>query len=242
MTSEIHNLFAVPFDMPNNLDAVIRASNMNKKQLAKAAGIMPETLSRHIHGKVQMTLENATRYAEILNVSVQKIMFVNPATPIVGSAMLKNNEIIRQFYNTWTEGVQIPAYLGEDLCAVKYTSETGYTGLWYEYSNALCFYLKDPIINHYVHQSCMQNSCVVMLEDEIKLPNQNPTRLLAGVLYPEPGELYTIDSPKNGVHFRGLKVRWATPYVSALFRPDLRGVTIVDIESEHTDPYKFINS
>ena len=139
MTSEIHQLFAVPFDMPNNLDAVIRASNMNKKQLAKAAGIMPETLSRHIHGKVQMTLENATRYAEILNVSVQKIMFVNPATPIVGSAMLKNNEIIRQFYNTWTEGVQIPAYLGEDLCAVKYTSETGYTGLWYEYSNALCF-------------------------------------------------------------------------------------------------------
>ena len=242
MTASLHNLFTDPFIMPNNLDAVIRASGMNKKQLAKAAGIMPETLSRHIHGKVQMTLENAERYAEILNVSVQKVMFVNPAIPIVGSAILKNNEIIRSFYNMWTQGIQIPAFLGDDLCAIKYSSETGYTGLWYEYSNALCFYLKDPIINHYVHQSCMQNSCIAMLEDEIKLPNQGATRLLAGVLYPEPGELYTIDSPKNGVHFRGVQVRWATPYVSALFRPDLRGVTLVDIESEHTDPYNFINS
>lgn len=242
MIPEIHQLFKEPVFMANNLDAVIRASGMNKKQLAKAAGIMPETLSRHIHGKVQMTLENAEKYAEILGVSVQKVMFVNPATPIVGSAILKNNEIIRSFYNTWTQGVQIPAYLGDDLCAIKYTSQSGYTGLWYEYSNALCFYLKDPIINHYAHQSCMQNSCLTMLEDEIKLPNQTPTRILAGVLYPEPGNLYTIDSPKNGVHFRGVKVRWATPYVSALFRPDLRGVTIVDIESEHSDPYNFINS
>ena len=242
MTSKIHQLFKEPIFMANNLDAVIRASGMNKKQLAKAAGIMPETLSRHIHGKVQMTLENAEKYAEILGVSVQKVMFVNPATPIVGSAILKNKEIIRSFYNTWTQGVQIPAYLGDDLCAIKYTTQSGYTGLWYEYKDALCFYLKDPIVNHYVHQACIQNSCIVMLEDEIKLPNMQATRLIAGVLYPEPGELYTIDSPKNGVHFRGVKVRWATPYVSALFRPELRGVTIVDIESEHTDPYNFINS
>lgn len=235
MTSEIHTLLTARFFMPNNLDAVIRASNMNKKQLAKAAGIMPETLSRHIHGHVQMTLENAQRYAEILDVSVQKVMFVNPATPIVGAAILKNNETIRSFYKNWTQGVQIPTYLGEDLCAIKYTCEKGYTGLWYEYGNALCFYLKDPIVNHYVHQACMQNSCLAMLEEEIKLPNQNPTKLFTGVLYPEPGDLYTIDSPKNGVHFRGLKVRWATPYISALFRPDLRGVTYVDIESEHLD-------
>ena len=53
-----------------------------------------------------------------------------------------------------------------------------------------------------------------------------------GVLYPEPGNLYTIDNPQSGVHFRGVKLEWATPFVSALFRPDLRGVTYVDIESE----------
>ena len=86
MQTTIHNLFNEPAIMPNNLDAVIRASGINKKQVAKAAGVTPETLSRHIHGKVQMTLENAEKYANILGVSVQKVMFVNPPTPIVGEA------------------------------------------------------------------------------------------------------------------------------------------------------------
>tara|TARA_B100001063_G_scaffold233781_1_gene250416 strand:+ start:373 stop:1101 length:729 start_codon:yes stop_codon:yes gene_type:complete len=235
MPSEIHQLFKDPIFMPNNLDAVIRASGMNKKQLAKAAGIMPETLSRHIHGKVQMTLENAERYAQILGVSVQKVMFVNPATPIVGSAHLKDNEITRTFYNKWTQGVQIPTYLGDDLCAIKYTSEKGYDGHWADYKDSICFYLKDPIVNHYVHEACIKHHCLAMLEDEIKLPHQSSTRIIASVLYPEPGDVYTIHSPFNGVHFRGVKVKWATPYVSALVRPDLRGATLVDIESEHSD-------
>ena len=236
MQTTIHNLFNEPAKMPNNLDAVIRASGINKKQVAKAAGVTPETLSRHIHGKVQMTLENAEKYANILGVSVQKVMFVNPPTPIVGEAILKtNNNIVRNFYKEWTSGVQIAAYVSDDLCAIKYTAEPAYNGYWYEYANALCFYLKQPILDHTVHPSCVQNSCLAMLEDEIKLPNQEPTKLLAGVLYPEPGDLYTIDSPKNGVHFRGLKLSWATPFLSALFRPELRGVTYVDIESEHSD-------
>lgn len=243
MESTINNLFREPAIMPNNLDAIIRASGMNKKQVAKAAGMTPEALSRHIHGHVNMTLENAERYAEILGVSVQKIMFVNPPTPIVGEAILQADDIIvRNFLAKWTQGVQIRSYLGDDICAVKYTAEPGYKGYWYEYTDALCFYLKKPILEHFVDKGCVQNPSLVMLEDEIKLPNQEPTRLIAGVVYPEPGNLYTIDSPKNGINLRGLKLVWGTPYISALFRPDLRGVTYVDIECEHSDCKECNNS
>jgi DNA-binding XRE family transcriptional regulator len=233
MHATVHKLFADPYDMPNNLDAVIRASGMTKKQVAKASGVTAETLSRHIHGKVQMTLENAEKYAEILGVNVQKVMFVNPPTLIVGETILKNdNTIERTMYNEWTTGVQIAAYVSDDLCAIENKAEKDYAGYWYEYVGALSFYLKQPILTKTVHQACVQNACLVKLADEIKLPNQTATKLLAGVLYPEPGNLYTIDSPKNGVHFRGLKVEWATPFVSALFRPELRGCTYVNIESE----------
>lgn len=243
MQSTIHQLFIETAIMPNNLDTIIRASGMTKKQVAHAAGITPETLSRHIHGKVQMTLENAEMYAEILGVSVQKIMFIHPPTPIVGEALLDSSDVTtRTFYNTWSRGVQIKSYLGDDICAVQYRSTPDYAGIWYEYVNALCFYLKRPILEHFVDKNCVQNSCLVMLEDEIKLPNQSTTRLLGGVLYPEPGNLYTIDSPKNGINLRGLKLVWATPYLSALFRPDLRGVTYVDIESEHNDCKDCTNS
>ena len=112
MEATIHNLFKEPSIMPNNLDAVIRASGMTKKQVAKAAGVMPETLSRHIHGHVQMTLENAEKYAEILGVDIAKVMFQNPPTPIIGrSHITKDGLIERDYYSKWTSGVQVTACL-----------------------------------------------------------------------------------------------------------------------------------
>ena len=99
MQATVHNLFKEPSIMPNNLDAVIRNSGMTKKQVAKAAGVMPETLSRHIHGHVQMTLENAEKYAEILNVDVAKVMFQNPPLPMIGhSHITVDGKIDRNYF------------------------------------------------------------------------------------------------------------------------------------------------
>jgi len=232
MVGSVHNLFKETI-MPNNLDAVIRSSGMTKKEVAKASNVTAETLSRHIHGKVQMTLENAQKYADILNVPVQKVMFINPPTPIIGECFVNDEGIKRILYHTWTRGIQIPTYtIADDLCCVKNIAEEGYQGVWYEYQNALSFYLKNPIIKDYVHRACVQNPSMVKLKNAIKLPKQIETKIFTGVLYPEPGNLYTIDNPQFGVNFRGVELQWATPFVSALFRPDLRNVTYVDIESE----------
>ena len=233
MVGSVHNLFKETI-MPNNLDAVIRSSGMTKKQVAEASNVTAETLSRHIHGKVQMTLENAQKYADILNVPVQKVMFINPPTPIVGEVFIeKNDNIKRILYHTWTRGIQIPTFtIADDLCCIQNKTDEDYSGYWYEYPNALTFYLKEPIKNKKIHPGCVQHACMVKLVNAIKLPNLSETKLFTGVLYPEPGNLYTIDNPQSGVHFRGVKLEWATPFVSALFRKDLRGVTYVDIESE----------
>tara|TARA_R100000030_G_scaffold84733_2_gene67889 strand:+ start:139 stop:870 length:732 start_codon:yes stop_codon:yes gene_type:complete len=233
MQATIHNLFKDPATMPNNLDAVIRASGMTKKQVAQAAGVMPETLSRHIHGHVQMTLENAEKYADILGVSVQKVMFQNPPTPIIGESFItKDGQIERKYYNKWTTGVQIAAYLGDDLAAVKWSTDPEYQGEWYEYRDALAFFLRHPVVEKIVHPGCIEHVSVIRLKEELTLPGRNPTHLVGGVLYPEPGKRYTVHSPKLGIHLKGLEVEWATPYCSVLFRPDLRGVTYVDIESQ----------
>ena len=233
MQATIHNLFREPALMPNNLDAVIRASGMTKKQVAKAAGVMPETLSRHIHGHVQMTLENAEKYADILGVSVQKVMFVNPPTPIMGrSYITKDGLVERDFFNKWTQGVQIAAYLGDDLAAVKWSADPEYQGEWYEYRDALAFFLRHPVLEKIVHPGCIEHVSVISLKEQITLPGRKPTHLVGGVLYPEPGRRYTVHSAKLGIHLKGLEVEWATPYVSVLFRPELRGVTYVNMESE----------
>ena len=233
MQATIHNLFAEPYIMPNNLDAVIRASGMTKKQVAKAAGVMPETLSRHIHGHVQMTLENAEKYAEILGVDVAKVMFQNPPLPMIGhSHITVDNKIDRHYFNEWTKGVQIPGFYSEDLCAVQWTADPEYVGEWYEYNNALAFFFKQPIIEKKVHPGCIENVSLIKLKEEIKLPGQNAQSLIGGVLYPEPGKKYTCHSAKLGINLKGLEIEWATPYRSVIFRPDLAGVTLVDIESQ----------
>ena len=237
MQPTIQNLFREPAIMPNNLDAVIRASGMTKKQVAKAAGMTPETLSRHIHGHVQMTLENAEKYAEILGVTVQKIMFVHPPTPIIGHCNYKQDETIERSYYTpdnWTKGLQIKAYLGDDLCAVHWTAADDYTGDYYEYKNAFQFFLKTPILENKVHPGCIENVCLIKLKElnGMKLPGQEPTQIIGGILYPEPGKRYTLFSSKLGIKVKGVKIDWATPLVSVLHRPDLRGVTFVDMESK----------
>ena len=70
--------------MPNNLDAMIARSGMSKREVAALKGITPETLSRQIHGKIQMTLADAERYAKILDCSPQDVLFALPPVPIIG--------------------------------------------------------------------------------------------------------------------------------------------------------------
>ena len=42
--------------MANNLEVMIAKAGMTKREVASLKGITPETLSRHVHGKIQMTL------------------------------------------------------------------------------------------------------------------------------------------------------------------------------------------
>ena len=53
-------------DMANNLDDMISKFGMTKRAIAEKKGVTLETLSRHIHGKISMTLQDITDYACIL--------------------------------------------------------------------------------------------------------------------------------------------------------------------------------
>ena len=69
--------------MPNNLLDIIQQSGYTNKEIAAKRGVTPETLSRHIHGHINMSIQDIEAYAEILKVTPQSILFNESPIPII---------------------------------------------------------------------------------------------------------------------------------------------------------------
>ena len=222
--------YASVLDMPNNLAAIIKASGMTKRQVAAARGVTPETLSRHIHNKVPMTMIDAEAYANVLNTSSHHVLFATEPVPIIGHATMTENSIKREIYENPTHEVYLHDHYAIDTAALTWSCPPEYAGQWYEYDGAISFMLSSPIIENYVDPACIQKVCLVKFEEPIEI-NGATQETAGGVLYPQPGNRWTLHSPKIDLTVSNVKLQWATPFVQVIFRPDLRGAVISEIES-----------
>lgn len=226
-------------NMPNNLDAMIARSGMSKKEVAALKGITPETLSRQIHGKIQMTLADAERYGKILDCSPQDVLFALPPVPIIGYCKIvrcKPEEencppsgvrIDREISAGKKRGkVYLQTHMQTDTAAIIWCAEPGYTGLWEEWKNAVEYIEREPIEKGFVSEASIQHEAYVLLEKPI-VEGGVKTKLMNGIVYPEPGGLYTIHNSNTNMLLKGQKLIWAAASLSASFRPKLRGVEIV---------------
>lgn len=225
--------------MPNNLDAMIARSGMSKREVAALKGVTPETLSRQIHGKIQMTLQDADRYAKILDCTAQDVMFATPPVPIVGYCkIVKCNpdahdcpptgvRIEREISAGKTMGkVYLHSYMQTDTAAVLWSAEEGYSGLWEQWKSAVNFIERSPIEQGFVSENAIQQEAYAYLENPVQEFGID-RRLVAGIVYPEPGGLYTVHNNDTGLSVKGQKLLWASASVSVSFRPNLRGFNIV---------------
>lgn len=225
--------------MPNNLDAMIARSGMSKREVAALKGVTPETLSRQIHGKIQMTLQDADRYAKILDCTAQDVMFATPPVPIVGYCkIVKCNpdahdcpptgvRIEREISAGKTMGkVYLHSYMQTDTAAVLWSAEDGYSGLWEQWKSAVNFIERSPIEQGFVSENAIQQEAYAYLENPVQEFGID-RRLVAGIVYPEPGGLYTVHNYDTGLSVKGQKLLWASASVSVSFRPNLRGFNIV---------------
>jgi len=225
-------------NMPNNLDAMIARSGMSKKEVAALKGITPETLSRQVHGKIQMTLADAERYSKILDCSPQDVLFALPPVPIIGYAKIVRCEetdetcppggvrVDHEICAGKKRGkVYLQTYMQTNTAAVIWSAEPGYSGLWEEWKNAVEYIEREPIEQSFVSEASIQHEAYVLLEEPI-VEGGVETRLTNGIVYPEPGGLYTIHNNNTGMQLRGQKLVWASASLSVSFRPKLRGVEI----------------
>lgn len=225
--------------MPNNLDAMIARSGMSKREVAALKGITPETLSRQIHGKIQMTLQDADYYGKILDCSPQDIMFATPPVPIVGYCKIVRCDpethecpetgvrIEREISAGKKMGnVYLHSYMQTDTAAVLWSAEPDYSGLWEQWKHAVQFIERSPIKKGFVSENAIQHEAYALLEEPV-LEFGIERQLVSGIVYPEPGGLYTVHNDGTGLEVRGQKLLWASASLSVSFRPNLRGMKIV---------------
>ena len=217
--------------MQTNLANMVDKSVLTRKQIAHLKGVTPETLARHINGKINLNIEDAIDYAKILGCKAQEIMFVNEPIDIIGHNYINADGHVERDYfgSSTTKQAFIPDYYIENTAAFTWECDPDYNGLWYEWHNAIQVVLKDPLDNNYVDKRCIQNLSTVKLKEPVLCKKCNTTHaIVGGILYPAPGNKYTIHSPKSGILLENVKLVWATPQIQLIFRPDLRGCEIVD--------------
>ena len=217
--------------MKTNLANMVDKSALTRKEIAHLKGVTPETLARHINGKINLNIEDAIDYGKILDCKAQEIMFVNQPIDIIGhNYITKDGDIERDYFGAaTTKQAFIPDYYIENTAAFTWECDPDYEGPWYEWQRAIQIVLKEPIIHEFVDNRCIQNLSTVKLKEPVSCKKCNTThQIVAGIVYPAPGNKYTIHSPKTDILLENKKLIWATPQIQLIIRPDLRGCKIVD--------------
>ena len=220
--------------MESNLNHMILRSGLTKRLVAEEKGITPETLSRHIHGKIQLTLNDAEDYSKILNCTPQEIMFKSNPARILG--YIHYNKTAEHSVD-WLEyrkknnakypggDVYLPSPNPFEVGAVLFNIPDDYDGPWIDYKDSLCVVQLDPIKQGYVSKDSIQQASYAKIKGG---------GVLHGHVYPEPGGTYTVYNPwrqdllsKETEMRRGLKLDWAAPVIASFWQPTLRGIDIV---------------
>lgn len=211
--------------MNNNLTQCIEQSGMTNNEVAAAKGVTVETLRRHRNGKIQMTIKDAERYARILGVSIQKVLFQTAPIPVLGKFSINEKHINRTMHTKKQYEVYANTSYPTDRACFLWEIEKPYNGDYYEFDGAITFVRLAPIVDKYIDPDCFQFKSTVKTKSPVasKLPGQGDFSqdIIAGQLYPQPRGLYTVHNGKTKETYEGLELEWATPNLSVVYRPDL---------------------
>jgi DNA-binding Xre family transcriptional regulator len=219
--------------MSNNLSVMIARSGLHKKDVGAAIGVAPETVSRHMSGNIQINLKLAEEYAKVLSCMPQDILFATKPLKILMHAHVHENgdisrvlagEICPRTKGRARSGKIYMNHMFRDkLSAIVWTMDKDYTGENEACRDAIGIVRSEPIQQKYVDEACEKRPCYFLAKNS----KGQSADIGYGVLYAEPGNVFTVVDTNSGDIRRGLELLWATPHISTVFRPDLRDMNIV---------------
>ena len=220
--------------MGNNLDEMIGQTGMSKKDVAEAKGVTPETVSRHIHSKISMTLQDVDDYARILECKPHEIAYSSPPIPIIGvwhtDSATQKLKLINRFQNDKTffkKGILVHGQYNADYAAIYWNTEQNTPGIWRHFHNALTLIKINSIADNKIDQNAIMNKCYIMTKAGV---------MLSGVLWPQHhNEFYTLTDvvgvPEENRILTDLDILWAAPVSWSMQQRRLESTVVVDYES-----------
>ena len=223
-------------NMANNLDEMISQSGMSKKSVAEEKGVTPETVSRHIHSKISMTLQDVDDYARILQCKPHEIAYTSPPIPIIGAwkncAVTGNVKCASRFSvypEYFKKGVCVHGNYSETYAAVIFDLKTTYRGNWFHLNKSVDLVDIEAVQNGEIDSRAIMNLSYAMTKNGV---------LICGILWPQPhNDKYTmtnlvgVEDPAKRT-LLDMDLTWASPVVEKRFHSRASGfANIVDYES-----------
>jgi len=200
--------------MVNNLKQIAKRCGLTGKALAEERGITPETVSRHMTGRVRMSLEDAAEYAAILGCTAEEILFDPRTVPVFG---LCNSEHVVTPISAADGAMSVTFNLTMTPDVAAIIKRNG-ASAW---NNGTIYFIPlGPVKDKAVDAQTTNRLSVYRREDGA---------IQFGLIYPEPQGLFTVSDPwSGGAIEQHLNLQWATPVLLQTYQNELLGVEEID--------------
>ena len=200
--------------MGNNLKYFIKLAGMTNAQVAAAKGIAPESVSRHCNGRSQMSIRDALDYAAILECPPEALLFDKP--PLVCIGRLFDGREVELYDESDRFEVSVNTHYGPGTRLIERhwndSSNTSFDDM-YTVLDAR------PMKTNTVPQAAFGKPCIVCFQEA----NSEDVKIGYHVVYPMPGNVYTLQPIYGGGLHLGVLVQWACVCLASIQRPDLLG-------------------
>ena len=208
--------------MANNLKHYIKLSGKTQVQVAKEKGIQPESLSRHISGRSQFSIQDAIEYAVILQCTPEQLLFERNPMPVIGVC---KNGLETEFYS-----------LDQPIKLVQTRAQPlpGHALLRGEWTNAphsfSDYYLLDttPMRKGTVAQQTYGRAAYVKVSEGEKTLCSNGLRTFLCIPYPMPDGTFVLSAIYDQFTITNVKLDWACPRIMIVERSELTGWVEID--------------
>ena len=197
--------------MANNLKYFIKLAGMTNAEVAAAKGIAPESVSRHISGRSQMSIRDAIDYANILQCQPEQLLFEQAPVPVIGEIVDGAFARLYDAEEQWEMQPSSSIPPGAALFYRRWPTQAIFDG---------AYSLVDvrPMKSKTVPQGILGRYGVVKFADEY-----GEDVIIHAAIYPMPDNLYTIQHMYSANIWTSVRVAWACPSLTLIHRPYMSG-------------------